>query len=457
MNEPPVTSISRRLLWSVALALGLMLGVTALLLDLRFQLLSEATLRAQIDAQLLALTGNTVPNAKGQVEPGLADADARLKQRDSGLYARVINRAGKEIWRAPSSEGLNLGPAVPLTPGQHRFAYLDLPNGDSYAVASRGLRWENARHEQIDLTFSVLSSLDPLQAQLRQFRRELLLVFSGLLLVSLSLLALVLRWALHPLKRLAAELSELDSGRQQQLQGPWPRELQAVTANLNALLEGERARISRYRQSLGNLAHSLKTPLAVIRSSLEARAGDTAATHVNAQIDQMARLVDHHLKRAGGGGVTLGQALVPVAPIAQQLRLALLKVHAGKDLLIELQVPAGLGFAGETDDLYELLGNLLDNACKWCRGHVRLTVTEQRQLRRIELQVEDDGPGIVEADRQRVLQRGERADQRVPGHGLGLAMVLEQTHLYGGQLQLGVAELGGLQVQLQLPGGSMAG
>jgi len=451
-------SISRRLLWAVAVALGLMLGAAATVLDLRFQSLSEAALRAQVDAQLQTLIGVSVPDESGQVSPGLADADERLKQRGSGLYARVFNRSGREVWRSPSAEGLKLNAGAGLPPGQSAFGYLDLPGGDSYAVASRGLRYENARRERVDLTFSVLASLDPLQAQLRQFRSELLLVFGGLLLLLLAVLAAVLHWALRPLRRLAAQLTQLDSGQQQQLQGDWPRELQAVTANLNALLEGERVRIARYRQTLGNLAHSLKTPLAVIRSTLTTGgqgAAALAAASINDQVQVMSSLVDHHLKRAGSGGVTLGQPLVALAPIAQQLRLALLKVHARKDLLIELALPADAGFAGDADDLYEILGNLMDNAAKWCRGHVRVSATLDAGPRRLCVLVEDDGPGIAPVDRERVLQRGVRADQQVPGHGLGLAMVLEQAGLYGGNLQLAEADLGGLQVQLQLPGGSM--
>jgi two-component system sensor histidine kinase PhoQ len=273
-------------------------------------------------------------------------------------------------------------------------------------------------------------------------------------------LTAVLHWALRPLRRLADQLTQLDSGQQQQLQGDWPRELQAVTGNLNALLQGERTRIARYRQTLGNLAHSLKTPLAVIRSALSNEQQDAAglaAASINDQLQVMSSLVDHHLKRAGSGGVTLGQPLVALAPIAQQLRLALLKVHARKDLLIELTLPAGLGFAGDPDDLYEILGNLMDNAAKWCRGHMRVSATLEAGSRRLCVLVEDDGPGIAPADRERVLQRGVRADQLVPGHGLGLSMVLEQAGLYGGNLQLAEADLGGLQVQLQLPGGSMAG
>ena len=460
MNALGTGSISRRLLWAVAVALGLMLGAAAMVLDLRFQTLSEAALRAQIDAQLQTLIGVSVPDESGQVSPGLADADERLKQRGSGLYARVLNRAGREIWHSPSSDGLKLGAGASLLPGQSGFGYLDLPDGDSYAVASRGLRYENARRERVDLTFSVLASLDPLQAQLRQFRHELLLVFGGLLLLLLAVLTAVLHWALRPLRRLADQLTQLDSGQQQQLQGDWPRELQAITANLNALLQGERTRIARYRQTLGNLAHSLKTPLAVIRSTLSSdatAAASLAAASINDQVQVMSALVNHHLKRAGSGGVTLGQPLVALAPIAQQLRLALLKVHARKDLLIELALPADLGFAGDPDDLYEMLGNLMDNAAKWCRGHVRVSATVDLAARRLCLQVDDDGPGIAPADRERVLQRGVRADQQVPGHGLGLAMVLEQAGLYGGSLQLAEADLGGLQVQLQLPGGSMAG
>ena len=178
---------------------------------------------------------------------------------------------------------------------------------------------------------------------------------------------------------------------------------------------------------------------------------------IQLEIDRIAQIVEHQLKRAAaGGGATLGQAPVAVLALLSDLRAALLKVHAGKDLQLELDVPAQLGFLGDSGDILELLGNLVDNACKWCRSRVRVRswLDPDRALpRRLAIVVEDDGPGIPQPLRDRVIERGMRADEQVPGHGLGLAMVRETVALYGGQLLIDASqELGGARVELRLPG-----
>jgi two-component system sensor histidine kinase PhoQ len=232
-----------------------------------------------------------------------------------------------------------------------------------------------------------------------------------------------------------------------------------VTAGLNALLQSERNRIVRYRDTLGNLAHSLKTPLAVIRASLgsaesEERRSEAA---IQLEIDRIAQIVEHQLKRAAaGGGATLGQAPVPVLPLLCDLRAALMKVHAARDLQLEVDAAPELGFFGDIGDILELLGNVVDNACKWCRARVRVTarLDPDRALpRRLSIVVEDDGPGIPQELRARVIERGVRADEHVPGHGLGLAMVRDTVAIYGGQFLIGSSEaLGGARVELRLPG-----
>ena len=191
-----------------------------------------------------------------------------------------------------------------------------------------------------------------------------------------------------------------------------------------------------------------------MRSSLPAGGGASAT--LGAEIDRMSGIIEHQLKRAAAsGGALLGQAPVDVAHVAADLRAALLRVYAHKDLVIELAVSAAAQFVGDRGDLTELLGNLLDNACKWCRGRVRLTVTADPAAgprERLSLVIEDDGPGISAEDRARVLQRGVRADESVPGHGLGLAMVRDTVDLYGGRLAIDGSPLGGARFSLRLPG-----
>jgi two-component system sensor histidine kinase PhoQ len=170
----------------------------------------------------------------------------------------------------------------------------------------------------------------------------------------------------------------------------------------------------------------------------------------------MVQIVDHQLQRAAtGGGATLGQAPVPLLPIIADLRAAMLRVHGSKDLEIELRIEPAAGFLGDRGDLTELLGNLLDNACKWGRGKVLVSafIDTDSTPPQLVIRVDDDGAGIASADRERVLTRGVRADERSPGHGLGLAMVSDTVALYGGGLTLGTsATLGGAHLEVRLPG-----
>jgi two-component system sensor histidine kinase PhoQ len=298
--------------------------------------------------------------------------------------------------------------------------------------------------------FTAADTTEPQRRQLSHFRQQMAGWFGGLVLVLLATMAWMMRRALAPVRRLEQEIAAVEAGRVQGLGSDYPRELAGVTRGLNALLESERNRIARYRDTLGNLAHSLKTPLAVMRANPDSSA-------IQVEVDRMAKIVDHQLKRAAaGGGATLGQAGVPLLPLAADLRLTLLKVHARKDLRIDVDIAASLGFIGDTGDILELLGNLLDNACKWCRTRVAVSarLDPARELpRRLSVVVEDDGAGIAAADRVRVIERGVRADEEVPGHGLGLAMVRETVALYGGQFFIDSSPtLGGARVELQLPG-----
>jgi two-component system sensor histidine kinase PhoQ len=295
--------------------------------------------------------------------------------------------------------------------------------------------------------------MTPYEEQLFRFRQELIGWFVGLMALLLAALAALLRWVLSPVRRMEREIHEVEEGRSETLGGGYPRELSGVAVNLNALLSGERKRVARYRDTLGNLAHSLKTPLAVMRATLPS---DAHPGPISAEIDRMSDIIEHQMKRAAAsGGALIGQAPVELAQVVAELRGALLRVYAHKDLMLELGVPPGCLFVGDRGDLTELLGNLLDNACKWCRGHVRLMgrTEESAHVRvRLVITIEDDGPGIAPEDRPRVLQRGVRTDENVPGHGLGLAMVRDTVDLYGGRLEVDESPLGGARFTLHLPG-----
>jgi two-component system, OmpR family, sensor histidine kinase PhoQ len=449
-----VHSLSRRLLVSVAVPLALFFGVMMLVLDSGFRTLSERQLHALLNAQIVTLIAAAEPNPAGGYDAPLKGLDTRLATPGSGLYAQI--RSSNHLWRSPSTADVPIDFGAPLAQGEREFSY-GMVGHERVAIESRGISFQDDPKQSHPLTFSVAVSLTPYEEQLWLFRSRMLGWFTGLMLLLLLSLAALLRRVLAPLRRLEREIHEVEEGRSEMLGTGYPRELSGVARHLNALLVGERKRVARYRDTLGNLAHGLKTPLAVMRSALSIDVESGSSRTIGTEIDRMAGIIEHQLKRAAAsGGALLGQAPVAVAPLAAELRSALLKVYSRKDLSIELAIQEGSHFIGDRGDLMELLGNLIDNACKWCRSRVRVAVTlEQGRAGgrdNLTLVVEDDGPGIAEEDRAKILERGVRTDEKVPGHGLGLAMVHDTVDLYGGKLVVDASPMGGARFSLSLPG-----
>ena len=453
-------SLNRRLLVSVSVPLVVFFGITIATLDASFRSVSDRGLRDLIDAQMVALLAAAELQPSGTVAPSRA-LDPRLSIPGSGLYAQIREAdaavaESERVWRSASTAGAFIDFGAPVAAGQTRFGYGTLGDGTRVAIASRAISFEDVPGDARALTFSVATSLKPYERQLLTFRTEIFGWFIVLTLALLAILAVLLRWVLAPARRLEREITEVEAGARESLGAGYPRELSGVVTNLNALLSAERRRVVRYRDTLGNLAHSLKTPLAVMRAALAGGARASTSDTLNTEIDRMTGIIGHQLKRAAAaGGAMLGQGAVEVAPIASDLRTALLKVHASKDLSLELAVAANALFVGDRADLTELLGNLLDNACKWCRRRVRLAAASDAGAparQRLRILVEDDGEGIDAASRERVLERGVRDDEQVAGHGLGLAMVRDTVELYGGTLAIERSDLGGARIAVSLPG-----
>jgi two-component system sensor histidine kinase PhoQ len=458
-----VYSLTRRLLVFVSIALAVFFGLTAVALDAIFRDLADRSLRELLDAQIVALIAAAETDVAGRVAGASTDADSRLQTPGSGLYAEIRSLDGRSLWRSPSAAGTFLDFTAPPGVAVPTLRFARLGDGTRVAIAGRGISWEYGQDRAVQqLVFAVATSLTPYDEQLRSFRTQLFAGLAAAALLVLGSIALLLRWLTSPMRRLEREIAAVETGRLAALGGGYPRELDGVTRAVNALLESERRRIARYRDTLGNLAHSLKTPLAVIRSALGGGNEPTALRgQVAGEVDRMQGIIEHQLQRAAtSGGQVLGQEPVPIAPVVQELRAAMLKVHARKDFAIETAIPAALRFAGDRADLTEALGNLLDNACKWCRAKVRVeaSLLEPAELSdtlagraMLRLRIEDDGSGIPDELRRDGPSRGRRADETTPGHGIGLAMVAEMADLYGGQLRLEVSSLGGARIDLILP------
>jgi two-component system sensor histidine kinase PhoQ len=449
-----VPSVSRKLVLAVAVPLVAFCLLTLVVLDYLFRNLSDKAQRELVEQQLVSLVSAIEANSDGSIDVRVLDPESQLLTPGSGHYASVTDSSGASLWTSPSLAGINLDFGVPLTVGQRNYMVRTLADGTRLQTLSRGLQWEYIRGESREVVLHVAASSEPYLQQLLSFRRTMMGWFTLMTLGMLALLVWLLRWTLAPVRRLEAEIGEVEGGKRDRLGDGYPRELAGTTATLNSLLISERTRIARYRDSLGNLAHELKTPLAVMRAALRQEAAPAGT--INHEIDRISGIVDRQLTRASSGGaVTVGQAPCLIAPVANELRMTLLKVRSAKDLTIVLQLQDQAAFVGDIGDLTEMLGNLLDNACKWCRSQVRLKamIESSGSASQLVLQVDDDGPGIEPADRERILQRGVRADERAEGHGLGLAMVSDTAALYRGQLRVsGASDLGGARFELILPG-----
>jgi signal transduction histidine kinase len=263
------------------------------------------------------------------------------------------------------------------------------------------------------------------------------------------------RVGLSPFDVLRKGLAALRDGKERRLEGDYPLELQPLVSDLNALLDHREERVRRAMAKAGDLAHGLKTPLAVLGQEADALADaghhDLAAT-VRQQVDRMRRQVDYHLAhaRAAASGATPG-ARSSVTASAEGLARTLMRLHADRGVAIHLAIDADLPVRVEREDLDEMLGNLLDNACKWAKS--RVTLESARVGAEVVLTVDDDGAGIAPSLRDAVLQRGVRADETAPGSGLGLAIVRDLAELYGGSITLETAPAGGLRARLALPSG----
>jgi two-component system sensor histidine kinase PhoQ len=316
-----------------------------------------------------------------------------------------------------------------------------------------GIDWEFEDGQVAPYTVGVAVSLEPYNARQLAFRRNLIGWFAGITLTMLIVISGLLRFVLRPLQRLERQVREVEAGERTSLTGNYPSELVGLAANLNALIETERRRLTRYRHTLDDLAHSLKTPLAAMRTLLsEWKSGGSGGPTdaLQRELERMDQRVSYQLRRARASGATgLGTEPVPVAPIVEDLKQSLDKVYREKRVTCELRLAPAVSFRGDPGDLTEILGNLMDNAYKYCR--LRVLVTTASSPRRLVITIADDGRGITPEEAGTLFQRGRRADESVPGQGIGLAVVRETVELYEGTLQLERSDLGGAQLTVELP------
>ena len=439
-----------RLLLITALVLGTCLGAVGWVQDRTF----KATVRAGAEEQLRAVAYGLLSAAQDEANElafGAELGEPRLAQPDSGLYAYVERAQDGVVWRSPSSvvSAGDIGEQSPLgrrpAPGESAFGVAATGGPSRFALAYTVI-WEDLGGAE--LTFWVLTDQAPFRRERMEFRRNTTLGLLSAAIVFVVIQVAAVRWGLAPVRRMASRLRSLEAGRRGDIGDDYPRELSGLARNLNRFIAYEKANRDRYRRAMDDLAHSLKTPLAVMKNAMREINGSSVGV-MNDQVERMETTVTHQLSRAAAVRSVVPAQAVPVSPVAARIGHALERAYAEKAVDLEL-VDAPLAVRVDERDLLEMLGNVIENAFKYTHKRVRISVRPASA--RVAILIEDDGDGIAPADRRRVLRRGARADTESVGHGIGLAVALELAEVYQGTLELGDSELGGALVRLELPG-----
>lgn len=423
------------------------------MLNHAYQRSLRAAERDALHHQIYILLGAAEPGDKGlQLPPVLTEP--RYSSVNSGLIAWVVSTKGLVQWRSRSSELIPDADMPKVTtnfnPGRLQF-FSTWVEGLEYYAISYDTVWD-VNDKERGYRFVVMQSREPMLNELKAYQKRLWRWLGGLAFLLIIVQTLIAKWGLSPLRKLAADLEKVEEGLQQ-LPGVYPAEIQPVTDNLNRVLRSEQAQRERYRNTLSDLAHSLKTPLAVIRGHLENPQNlnaENLAQIVDEQVSRMSSIVDHQLRRASAQVTHAGRVnAVPVKPVIERLVRALQKVYQSKSIHFQVNIPEPLNFHGDEADLMELMGNIIDNACKY--GHHLLVVSAKQEGKDLSLTVEDDGPGVAADVQQSILTRGARADTATPGQGIGLAVAVDILSSYGGSIDIFRSRLGGAGFAVRIP------
>jgi len=447
-------SLAARLIAAAAIWAMLALAVGGFVLSNAFR----NAVQDNFDGTLQNDMGGLIAAAEPDPQAGVVLQDRFInRQFDrvySGLYYQIRPTQpgpGGQISRSLFDQALTITPDS--TRGAIAYGFAMGPENQHLRVLSRRVEFPAADTPQPNDThayiITVAGDLSAVEAEISAFDGTLIWSFVLLGLGLMIAVFLQVRVGLMPLARLQESLARIRNGSAQRLEGRFPAEIAPLAAELNSLLEHSNEVVARARTHVSNLAHFLKTPLSVLASEAQAQPG-ILSDQVRRQVETMRRQVDHYLARArAAGSVNVLGNRTQVAPVLNDLARVLARIHAERAIVIDCDCPPDLFFRGERQDLEEMAGNLMDNACKWAARQVQVRVIKAGPF--FTLMVEDDGPGLSPEDRNRVGERGERLDETVPGSGLGLAIVRDISKLYAGSLALGASPLGGLEVRLSLP------
>jgi len=451
-------SLHTRLTAVTLLVLGGSLAAVGWLLDVQFR----GALLDRADDELRTVAYALLNGATEDAEARLsfaAPVDPRLNRPGAGLHGFVRGIDGQFLWRSPYLHlaGLNED-RIPPTPGPGESALALIEPAEANVsgagesdkerlVLGYTVIWESL--DDLQMTLWIVDSSGKFGSQMHDFRMQMALAFAAVAVAFALIQFAALRWGLRPLRIMAERVRGLERASEAASEGigdDYPPELAPLARNLNRFVEHERASRERYRRAMDDLAHGLKTPLAVLRNAFR-DLGPTSREVLDEQVSRMDAAVSHQLSRAAASRGAPSVA-IPLAPVAERLARALDRAWPDKQVEVAIDT-AEVQVQLDEGDLMEILGNLMENAYKYARSRVRVRARTVGDV--VEVRIDDDGPGISPSERKSVLERGARADTAAPGHGIGLAVVAELTSIYQGRFAIGVSDLGGASMELDLP------
>ena len=448
-RPPRGFSLRLRLLILASLVLLIALGLVGIAVNAANYRSAVSSLEARMESHVYLVLAAAEIDESGLLIMDEDLGDPRLSQPGSGIYAHI--HGGQHHWNSPSALGLNLPEFPDVLTGRRQFS--EPSESLQYFSMQYGFGFQGDDGDVTPFTVTLLMDAEEINQQTNAFRMGLwrALGAAGLILVLAQILIVVLGF--RPLRRVATDVARIESGQASLLEGAYPSELEPLVRNVNRLLKTEKSNQQRIRNALDSLAHSLKTPLAIIQSGLELPT-DAARGQMRTATEDMSHLITTRLERASASARRSLAEPIELAPQLDRVIDSLNKVYSHKMIDTSCTISADLRFFGEQRDLLELMGNLLDNAYKYGDRKIAVSAAEigSGQSRPgLWISVEDDGQGIDPSQRERLLQRGVRGDERADGHGLGLAIVTELVTAYGGQLFIEDSTLGGAKVTIKLP------
>jgi len=454
-----VNSLALRLFVSATAVTVVILVVTGIVLSSLYRDGVERSFDRRLGVYLRTLVADVAAPEEGE-KVALSLGEPLFELPLSGWYWQVTKlsapkpevRSSRSLWDGglPHLEDMN----VPTAPDGTRKRYVHGPEDQRLRLVERTVDLGDDGRYLVAVAGDALEIDDETQG----FDRAISVTFGVLAVVLLLTTMFQVRFGLAPLKRISAGLAAIRSGSAERLQGSFPVEIAPLARETNALIDANREIVERARTHVGNLAHALKTPLSVIMNEANARGDDALAVKVREQANVMRDQVQRHLERARiAARATVVGTVTEVAPVVTALARSMEKIHRDRGIAIDIEMPRDTRFRGERQDLEEMVGNLVDNACKWAQSRVAVEVLPDRADAAagstLRVVVDDDGPGLTATQREQVgaARRGNRLDETKPGSGLGLSIVVDLAALYGGALTLGTAPIGGLRAELVLP------